>query len=235
MKRLFIVLACSLFLNASSAFAQCPGFPQRGVEIIELLYNPALAQGSDDQRRELTRTFIEQLAFEFPNDGWVWKSADPGRPPSKDSIARIVGTKLCNWDWQNGGTRQRAVVAGQTGDDITGQNPIRVPGINHLTNVPSPQPGPVPTPTPMPAAVDLSQVYLKLDNLYAQAERIFAAQEAEYAARNAQLDLLNAQVQQHILETHSFISKVGGFFTDGKTIAAIVAGVGTYLGTQAGK
>jgi ferritin-like metal-binding protein YciE len=83
--------------------------------------------------------------------------------------------------------------------------------------------------------VDLSQVYNKLDSLSAQAERIFAAQEVEYQARNAQLDLLNAKVQQHIDETHSFISKVGSFFSDGKTITAIIAGVGSYLVAVKGK
>lgn len=239
MKKAFIILACSLFLNTGVALAQCPGFPQRGVEIIDVLYNPQLAQGTDDQRRQLTRTFIEQLVFEFPNAGYVWKSADPGRPPSKDSISILVGGRLCNWDWQNGTSRMRSVVAGQPGDDITGQNPITVPGVNHLASLPPGPPNPTPTPNPVPvpapAAVDLSQVYLKLDNLYAQAERIFAAQEAEVQARDQQLAVIDAKVQAHIDETHSFISKVGGFFTDGKTIAAIVAGVGTFLGTQAAK
>lgn len=231
MRKAFIILACSVFLNTASAFAQCPGFPARGVEIIDRLYNPALAQGTDDQRRELTRTFIEQLVFEFPNAGYVWKSADPGRPPSKDSIAQMVGGRLCNWDWQNGQSRQRSVVAGQIGDDITGQNPILVPGINHLSGAPNPTPGPTPnpTPSPAPAAVDLSQVYLKLDNLYAQAERIFAAQEAEAAEDRAKAAAHQALLEQHVAETRSFFGTIGGFFSDGKTITAIVSAISTYL------
>src|SRR5690242_8250325 len=121
MKRILILITFWLGI-AAPIYAQCPGFPARGVQIIDALYNPALANGTDDQRRQLTRTFIEQLVYESPADGWTWKSADPGRPPSKDSISRLVSNHLCNWDWQSGSTRLRSVQVGQVGDDITGQN-----------------------------------------------------------------------------------------------------------------
>lgn len=231
---LFSILASSLFLNTASA-QTCPGFPVRGVQIIDALYNPQLAFGDDDQRRSLTRTFIEQLVFEFPAEGWVWKSADPGRPPSKDSIAKLVAGRLCNWDWQNGTSRTRSVQAGQPGDDITGQNPILVPGINHLSAVPQPGPTPTPQPGPAPSAVDLTPVITRIETLYAQAERIFAAQEVEAAADRAAAQASQELLRQHVAETRSFFASVGNFFTNGKTIAAIVAGVGTFLGTQVTK
>jgi hypothetical protein len=181
-----------VFLLASSpAFAQtCPPFPARGVQIIDALYNPVLAMGTDDQRRALTRVFIEQLVFEGPGDGWTWKSADPGRPPSKDSIARVVSGRLCNWDWQNGGTRARSVQPGQPGEDITGQNAIPVPGVNHLSDLPGPSipPGPVPA---TPVLTDLTPVRGWIDaalaQLYTQNERMFANEQAEHAAIVAQI------------------------------------------------
>lgn len=192
MKR-YPILFLLLFALAAPVSAQtCPPFPARGVQIIDALYNPTLAMGTDDQRRSLTRTFIEQLVFESPSDGWVWKSADPGRPPSKDSIARMVGARLCNWDWQNGESRRRSVQAGQIGDDITGQNPIPIPGVNHLTDTPVP----VPTPTPVPApTLDLSGLYSRIDWSDANNERRYQDLKAEAAAAAARDAALAAKVQ----------------------------------------
>lgn len=183
-------LLLGLLLAAPVGAQTCPPFPVRGVQIIDALYNPVLAQGTDDQRRQLTRTFLEQLVIEMPSDGWTWKSADPGRPPSKDSLSRLIGGRLCNWDWQNGSTRQRSVQAGQIGEDITGQNPIPVAGVNHLTDVP-----PVVVPGVPPVPADLTQVKGWIDaaaasavqTLYAQNERIHADAVARDAALAAQL------------------------------------------------
>lgn len=165
-----------VLLAVVPARAQCPSFPLRGVQIIDALFNPVLANGDDDQRRRLTRTILEQLVFESPADGWTWKSADANRPPSKDSLSRLVfGGRLCNWDWQDGVTRRRHVNAGDLGDDITGQNPIPIAGVNHLTETPGPPTPPVtvPTPTPEPSPVpppslDLSGVYSRLETLAGQ-------------------------------------------------------------------
>jgi hypothetical protein len=185
-------LACVsalLLLWPVSAGAQCPGFPARGVQIIDALYNPALAQGTDDQRRELTRTFLEQLVYESPADGWTWKSADPGRPPSKDSLARIVNGRLCNYDWQNGSTRGRQIQAGGPGDDITGQNPIAVAGVNHLSdastvNVPPVNQGQ--SPVIITSQTDLSAVKAWIEQAQAA---IDAAEERRY------IDLVNRHNQ----------------------------------------
>jgi hypothetical protein len=164
MRRTLLAFSALLMLAAPAAGQTCPGFPERGVQIIDALYDAPLAQGTDDDRRALTRKIVEQLVFEFPNDGWTWKSADPGRPPSKDSISREVNGLLCNWDWQNGSTRKRSVNAGQPGDNITGQNPIRLPGVNHLTG---PQPGGggggVPVPADQVAALRAQVASLSAD------------------------------------------------------------------------
>ena len=209
---LFITLLVLLIVRPASAQV-CPGFPQRGVQIIDSLYNGTLANGTDDDRRQLTRTFIEQLAFEFPQDGWTWKSADPGRPPSKDSIARLTNGRLCNWDWQNGSTRQRSVQAGQPGEDITGQNPIPVARLNHLSEPPPApsQPG-IPPPVvapPASAPVDLSPVLAAQaagSNQLELAYRDLVARLEELRARN---DALAAQLRAHD-ENPSWVTKVFG-------------------------
>lgn len=220
----------ALLLVAAPAAAQtCPPFPARGVQIIDALYNPPLALGTDDQRRQLTHTFIEQFVFEFPSEGWTWKSADPGRPPSKDSISRIFNGRLCNWDWQNGSTRQRAVQAGQIGEDITGQNPIPVAGINHLMDTPPVVPPPsVPAP---PIQTDLAPVKGWIDSavanavqtLYAQNERI----HADAVARDAGI----------VAEVRAASNKPGAMEqTFGNRYVQIaLAALGTLLTTQAVK
>jgi hypothetical protein len=206
---LIAVLLLSFLALSIPVHAQCPGFPVRGVQIIDTLYNSALANGTDDQRRDLTRTFIEQLVYEAPAEGWVWKSADPGRPPSKDSIARMIGSVLCNWDWQNGGTRQRSVQAGQLGDNITGQSAILISGVNHIgsgTPSPVPQPGP-----PVTTIIDLSPVLQRLDTLYAQAERIFTADNIAADARQRALAGQITDVDTHLKEhdeNPSFLRRV---------------------------
>lgn len=113
----------------------CPAFTQHAADVVDAMV-PRFAGGrpggTDDERRELTRSILEQLAFDEPGAGWTWKSADPGRPPSKDAMTMLVGGRLCAWDWQNGSSRARQVQVGQRAEDITGQNPIPVVAKNHL-------------------------------------------------------------------------------------------------------
>lgn len=209
-----VAAALLLLLMASPLSAQtCPGFPARGVQIIDALYNPALANGTDDDRRQLTRTILEQLAFEMPADGWTWKSADPGRPPSKDSLSRLINGRLCNWDWQSGATRQRAVQAGTLGEDITGQNPIPVARTNHLGDAPEPLP-----PTPGPSAppvivqappVDLGPVLANHAETREHIERTYLDLVARLEELRTKNDALAAQLKQHD-ENPSWMSKVFG-------------------------
>lgn len=230
MKRLLFSLV--LVLASRTAFAQCPPFPARGVQIIDALYSARLAEGTDDERRALTRLFIEQLVFESPSDGWTRKSADPGRPESKDSIARVAAGRLCNWDWQNGTTRRRQVQAGDIGDDITGQNPIPTAGVNHLTE-PGPGPGPQPVPVPIPG-IDLSGVYSRLDGLTlkgnelaSQLERIYADLAARDVALTTQLQGVDARLEKHDAEP-SWLGRV----LRSPAFYAIVGPALTFLGTR---
>lgn len=212
------LLAAWAVLSAVPAAAQtCPGFPARAVQVIDALYNPTLANGPDDDRRKLTRTILEQLAFEMPGDGWTWKSADPGRPPSKDSLARLINGRLCNWDWQNGTTRQRGVQAGTLGEDITGQNPIPVAAMNHLQDTPSrPEPAspalpaaPVYVPTPLDYGRLEAYVRDQVQMVIEQNERIRADELARDAEQRAQLETLQAQLRAHD-ESPSWLGKVFG-------------------------
>lgn len=230
-----LTLAAALVTSASPLYAQCPAFPARGVQIIDALYDDTLARGTDDQRRTLTKMFIEQLVFDFPLDGWVWKSADPGRPPSKDSLTRMVNGRLCNWDWQNGSTRQRAVQAGQLGEDITGQTPIAVQGVNRMVTAPVPATpaGPTtPEPPSLPAMVLTPEmiraiVHDEVDRVYAQSERIFAADntlaQANLAAIMGRFDTLDNKVDHP------------GWFMQvmsNRYVQLGLAGLGTFIGQR---
>lgn len=110
-----------------------------------------LARGSDDDRRALTRLMAEQLATQDPK--WGTKSADPGRPPSKDAVA-YNGASLWGWDTINGTSREVQVAAGQEGEDITGQTFIAVTPTDHLGTGQLPIP-PIPPIPPTQPPVDL--------------------------------------------------------------------------------
>lgn len=223
MRTLFALLI--LLLTPIPTWAQCPTFPARGVQVIDALYDGKLAWGDDDARRALTKIYIEQLVYDFPMEGWTWKSADPGRPPSKDSIARIYGGRLCNWDWQNGTTRERVVRAGDIGTDITGQTPIPVAGVNRMVTAP---PAPTPTPTP-PTGVTYEGirtiVHDEVQVIWAQNERTFANLIDNLNAIAGKQDAFADQLKAHDEKT----SKIVAFFSDPKTITAVISSVLAYI------
>ena len=117
----------------------------------------------EDNVRNLIIDADEQVAFEFPNEGWGTKRADAGRPVSKDSLARSTGGKLFIWDLVSGAGTEHPTFTYKNANsqDVTGQVYIG-PGDNldggrkftpqnHLTGtVPTPNPTPTPTPTPVP-------------------------------------------------------------------------------------
>jgi hypothetical protein len=128
-----LVVALALILIVGvSASAQGPPVPDRVRTIVFALYNEHtdLAKGDDDARRSLTKMIAEQIVYEFPADGWGWKSASPTRPPSKDCFARRGPGYFVCYDWQNGTTR--APRWPFITNDITGQHWIDVTGRNHL-------------------------------------------------------------------------------------------------------
>lgn len=90
---------------------------QRQIDIIDILWekHQDLANGDDNQRRELTRMIAEQICLEMGNR-WGMKARNGGNidNASKDSIAYFEDDGTCSiWDWQNGSTRKRQVNVGQ--------------------------------------------------------------------------------------------------------------------------
>lgn len=233
MKALAFVFA-ALLITAPVSAQVCPGFPARGAQIIDVLaprYPGGTLSGTDDQRRDLTRAIIEQMVYEMPADGWMWKSADPTRPPSKDSIARLVGGRLCNYDWQSGATRLRQVQPGQIGDDITGQNPIPVAAVNHLTDAPpyTPPYTPVPMPpyTPVPApGPDLSGLarYDQVERIYLDLSARAQLLSMQLAAEQVRIDALAAQLKKHDEEPMWVMKFIGNRYTQLFMTAAGVLG-----------
>jgi hypothetical protein len=129
--------------------------------IVNALYarHKDLANGDDDQRRELTKQIVEQTVFNFPGQGYGWKSAHAhGLAPSKDSLAKrsrvfdyeqpAPAGALISWDLFNGGTREPNDRPDSV--DIAGQYFIEVAPVNHLGSTPAPGPTPPPAPVPTP-------------------------------------------------------------------------------------
>jgi hypothetical protein len=143
-------------------------FPARGQQIVEAFYalHTDLAQGSDDDRRELTLMIAEQIRFEL-GAMWGTKSAGPGRPPSKDSIAFLTGDdRMLGWDWQNGVTREPWPAGEMT--DITGQMFIAVAPVDRLGGtMPPPDPPPPGTGIPYDEAKSI-QFGLACNDVYTE-------------------------------------------------------------------
>lgn len=124
--------------------------PARVDQIVRTLYerNKPLANGSEDDRRTLTRMMAEQTHFEL---GPVWgtKATSSTAQPSKDAIAyKLSATAFDVWDWQNGTTREPQTHPNDppTYPHVTGQYFIDVSPVDHLGAGGTP-PGPVPPDT----------------------------------------------------------------------------------------
>jgi hypothetical protein len=159
--------------------------PARADEVIKTLYsqNKSLANGTEDDRRTLTRMMAEQICFDL---GKVWgtKASSSQAPPSKDGIAYKISTGVMDvFDWQNGTTREPQTYPGMAPQypNVTGQYFIEVTPVDHLGGGGS---------TPTPPDNDLE-------------ERV-ATLEAQVAALTAQ-----AQVYPYKTGLRSVQSKAG--------------------------
>lgn len=152
-----------------------PLLPARVAEIAQALYeqNRSLAQGTDDDRRVLTRKIAEQTRYELGSE-WGTKASSRNNPQSKDAIAMQTGGRLYVWDWQNGSTREPQIRAGQPGDDVTGQYFISVDPVNHLSvgTTPPPSGGGSATPPPVVVACDTSKIEKQAADILASQELI---------------------------------------------------------------
>jgi len=93
--------------------------------------NLALALGDEDARRALQKKIVETAVARHPSEGWGWKKAGEGRPPSKDAIAnnKLMPSHLICWDCFSGTTREPVQSESLQIDD---QVFIEVTGVDHL-------------------------------------------------------------------------------------------------------
>jgi hypothetical protein len=90
-------------------------------------------EGFEETARQWSIKFAEQVAFERPGEGWGMKRADPGRPISKDTIARQMDGRLHIWDLLTGtGTGAPRLNDNPESEDVTGQTFVPVAPTNHL-------------------------------------------------------------------------------------------------------
>lgn len=186
---LALLLAVVVALPAraqSLSEAQCAVLKQLGSKF------GSLNRGTDDQRREFALKVAQQFAFSFPGEGWGSKSAGPGRPPTKDAVARQHDGVLEGWDLVDGTSRE---VTCTTHLDLTGQIFLAVTPLNHLGTGGTTDPPPPPPQPSGAATADLQQQQLAillqiLGKLDAQLE----AQRLQTAALAAAVQDLKAQI-----------------------------------------
>lgn len=136
MTRRPILMLTALLALATPAAAQPPRFVEIAKAIAEQQHLPSAP--SDDQRRAVTVAIAEQLTFEFPNQGWGAKSAEPGRPISKDCVAKVeqlAGSTIVRggcYEWWDGNALSGRVAERPVLNDIPGQNFIAVAPVDHL-------------------------------------------------------------------------------------------------------
>jgi hypothetical protein len=145
--------------------------PDDVFSIVQALHarNLALAKGDDDARRALQKLIVETVVARHPSQGWGWKKAGEGRPPSKDGLAnnKLMPGHLISWDCFDGASR--APVQRES-DVIDGQVFIEVTGFDHLGPTPDPPPPPKkplqPPPTPKLDRDEFFAALVWLDKLY---------------------------------------------------------------------
>lgn len=125
----------------------------------------------EERARQWTIKFAQQVAFDMPNQGWGMKRADPNRPISKDTIARLDAGRLLIWDLLTGtGTGMPRPVDDPESQDITGQLFVEVVATNHLKGIVPTQgvvPPPEPRPEPKPLVATKTDAALMVEHLAA--------------------------------------------------------------------
>jgi hypothetical protein len=224
-----VLLAFAMLLSAYIPVAAQPTFPQRGVEIIDQLGDRSGYPADDEGRRALTKSIIEQLVCEFPNDGYTWKSSTRTHPPSKDAIGILQGGRLYIWDWQNGTSLRRQVVAGQEADDITGQWPIPLSCVNHLG---APGGGPVGGGGQPPDVneEELTELHAEFHAFRQEVRERWTLEDQAHAALAKEQLETRASLEEHRAEVRKGRSQVLDFLKNWRTWSGAAAGIlGTIL------
>lgn len=136
------IIVAAAVLAAVPAAAQ--DAPARFYEVVRALYAKAGSPGTDEAIRVVNFQVAEQMAFEFPEQGWGMKKSGNGNPPSKGCTARVaeVGPEskivrgVC-YDWITGNS---TVMQPAIFNDIPGQVFIPVTPRDHLGATPPPPP-----------------------------------------------------------------------------------------------
>lgn len=167
-----VTLAAPRLVHAQCSQASIPPAGQQALKQLAVQFAGELQSPDDNVRRVWAMRAAEQLAFTVSPE-FGTKRADPGRPLSKDSVARIIGGRLCNWDLVNGSTRQL-----QFGNaaDITGQTFVAVAPRNHLGATPPQPPAPSPQPPTCPPDQTATVTALRaaLVSMTAERDRVYA-------------------------------------------------------------
>lgn len=204
------VYIIALVLAAVPARAQ--DAPPRFYDVARALYEKAGRPNTDEAIRAVNFQLAEQLAFDFPGDGWGMKKSGDANPPSKGCTARVAESRenrivrgVC-YDWITGNATilQPAIL-----NDIAGQVFIPVMPRNHLGAAPPPFPPPFPPPpgSPVPpappelltatAALQQQQLALLLQ-IIAKLETQLDQQRVQSAALEAAVRDLKAEIAKGI-------------------------------------
>jgi hypothetical protein len=133
-------------------------------------------EAHEENVRQWTTRFCQQVAFAFPNQGYGSKRAGDGRPLSKDTLAKIdAGLGLVCWDLLIGtGTGRPILSLDPQFHAINGQQFVAVEPVNYLALPPGDEeddvndakPDAPPAPKPLPAcqckAIDAAAEVLDL-------------------------------------------------------------------------
>lgn len=146
----------------------------------------------EEEARQWSIAFAEQVAFELNNPLWGMKRADANRPISKDTIAFYADDDgvIRIWDLLTGtGTGSPRLNENPESEDITGQVFVPVTPTNHLGAVTPP------TLPPLPPA-DLGPVMAYLSKLGDKIDMTHGHIEAVNTSVRSMGDLVNALIQQ---------------------------------------
>jgi len=123
-------------------------FPREAWTVVEAMHTKYAQKCIDEHpsdmdaaARDWTEMVVQQLVFSYPQGGWIWKSGDSTRPPSKDVSARQLAGRFDGWDMLKAASINgpRDLADYPPGwHDLAGQHPIPVTGVNWLKTAPEP-------------------------------------------------------------------------------------------------